>query len=107
MEIEKKDSYKKGFISSLISISLGLLLSMISFWLMQITEPGHLNDMSAIGSGLALILLTTIIFFGVTIIVCLVYIILYIRKKQKKALNIVVINVLVMLWIITILIKFY
>jgi hypothetical protein len=104
---EKKDSYKKGLISSLISILSGLLMSIISYLVVQSAASNHLNGMAALGDSLALILLTTIIFFGVTIIVNLVYTILYIREKQNKALNVVVINVLVLLWIIALAIKFY
>jgi hypothetical protein len=97
MEIEK--GYKKGLISLGSSISIGLLISFIFYLLYstnysyEVKEPG-------------LILLTTMVFLGVSIIVSLFYIALYTRKNQKEALNVAVINVFV-LWLIALIMKLY
>jgi len=105
MEIEK-GSYKKGFKSLVISISIGLLVSLV-FYLLYSTHDDHYSyGMATLGATSGLILFTTMIFIGVTIIVSLVYIVLYTRKNQIEALNVAVINVF-MLWVIALIIRIY
>lgn len=100
MEIEKR---KKGFKSLAISISIGLLISFVFYLLYSthyscgIAEPGVMPG---------LFLYTVIVFLGVCIIVSLVYIVLHIRKNQKEAVNVAVINVFV-LWLIALIMKLF
>jgi len=104
--MEAKDSYKKGFKSLLISIPLGMLISVMFYfvWLKHIHNSGldvgfSYDGMALLGFYAALIYMCTIIFLGVIVIVCLVFIILYIRKKQKKALTVAIILMIVMLFL--------
>lgn len=97
MEIEKKDSYKKGFKSILISIPIGLLITLIFYfiWLKITDEAFPDGGMGLLGAWMGFIFFSILICVGVIIIVSAFYINSYIKKQQGKALTIAVVNVFV------------